>query len=73
MHDSAEGQPFKAGKFRFVVCTDCAPKVIAAARVTGTVLQTGLAALVQAKAPGLLPILQQLRNAYDDARQETPR
>lgn len=70
MHDTSEGRGFRAGKLKFVACLDCAPKVEAAARVTANMVQTGLHALVQQRAPGLLPILQQLRDAYLDAKQE---
>jgi hypothetical protein len=71
MYDTAEGQGFTAGKFRFVACRDdCAPKITAAARVTGQMVKLGLEGLAQQKAPGLLPLLKQLGAAYNQAKQD---
>lgn len=68
MHDTSEGQGFTAGKFRFVACRECAPKVTAAARATGQMVKLGLESLAQQKAPGLLPLLKQLSAAYLQAK-----
>lgn len=72
MHDTIEGRGFQAGKLRFVVCLDCGRKIEVAARATTTVVTSGLAALLQQKAPGLLPVLKQLRAAVVQAEQKTP-
>ncbi len=71
MRSTSEGRGFVAGKFKFVACVDCAPKVELATRATATIVQNGLAALVQHKAPGLMPILKQLHAAYVGAKQDS--
>lgn len=71
MMNSSEGRGFIAGKYRFVACNGCAPKIEVAARTTATVVKTGLAALINTRAPGLMPVLKQLQTAYVNAKQDT--
>ncbi len=64
MHDTSEGRGYSAGTYRFVLCNGCADKFDAATKVAVRGVGIGLQALLTARAPGLLPIMKQLADAY---------
>lgn len=69
MFDTDEGRRITLGKRSIVVCRAlCEPRVRQAAEATKTVVAHGVQALIQQRAPGLLPVLREAYAAWQNAK-----